>query len=114
MTRFDESALIRQAKKTAIIHDQNVHRRYDRACHRRRIGSFGQHLSPLPRHTLPASDFSTRHGFLLAENKSGAGGGIMAKIIEFYIPKDFYKIAKWVPAEKRGQVIEFSLPKKTA
>jgi hypothetical protein len=50
----------------------------------------------------------------LAENKSGAGGGIMAKIIEFYIPKDFYKIAKWVPAEKRGQVIEFSLPKKTA
>jgi hypothetical protein len=38
----------------------------------------------------------------------------MAKIIEFYIPKDFRKIATWVPLERRGQVIEFSLPKKTA
>lgn len=60
------------------------------------------------------SDFLARHGFLLAENKSGAGGGIMAKIIEFYVPSNYHKIAKWVPAERRGQVIEFSLPKKTA
>ena len=40
--------------------------------------------------------------------------GIMAKIIEFYIPKGFRKIAKSVPPEKRGEVIEFSLPTKTA
>ena len=38
----------------------------------------------------------------------------MAKIIEFYIPKGFRKITKWVPAERRGEVIEFSLPTKTA
>jgi hypothetical protein len=60
------------------------------------------------------SDFFARHGFLSAENKSGAGGGIMAKVIEFYVPSNYHKIAKWVPAERRGQVIEFSLPKKTA
>jgi hypothetical protein len=38
----------------------------------------------------------------------------MAKIIEFYVPSSYHKIAKWIPAERRGQVIEFSLPKKTA
>jgi hypothetical protein len=38
----------------------------------------------------------------------------MAKVIEFYVPSNYHKIAKWVPAERRGQVIEFSLPKKTA
>jgi hypothetical protein len=38
----------------------------------------------------------------------------MAKIIEFYVPSSYHKIEKWVPAERRGQVIEFSLPKKTA
>jgi hypothetical protein len=38
----------------------------------------------------------------------------MAKIIEFYIPRDFRPKAKWVPAESRGQVIEIYAPKKTA
>jgi hypothetical protein len=38
----------------------------------------------------------------------------MAKIIEFYIPKDFHPGAKQVPVSQRGQVIEFCLPKKTA
>jgi hypothetical protein len=38
--------------------------------------------------------------------------GIMAKIIEFYIPKDFRKSARWMPAERRGRVIEFTLPPK--
>jgi hypothetical protein len=39
----------------------------------------------------------------------------MAKIIEFYIPKDFHKSTRQVASEKRGQVIEFaSRPKKTA
>lgn len=36
----------------------------------------------------------------------------MAKIIEFYVPKDFRK--KTIAAEKRGEVIEFRLPKKSA
>jgi hypothetical protein len=39
----------------------------------------------------------------------------MAKLIEFYIPKDFRKRARHTRPEKRGQVIEFaSRPKKTA
>ena len=39
----------------------------------------------------------------------------MAKIIEFYIPKDFRKSGLQIASEKRGQVIEFaSRPKKTA
>jgi len=42
----------------------------------------------------------------------GGGLSIMAKIIEFYIPKEFRKSAKWVPVEQRGQVIEFTLPPK--
>jgi hypothetical protein len=36
----------------------------------------------------------------------------VAKIIEFYIPKDFRRKAK--PAENRGQVIEFYVPRKSA
>ena len=40
--------------------------------------------------------------------------GIMAKIIEFYVPKGFRPNAKWVPASRRGQVIEFNIPKKSA
>lgn len=36
----------------------------------------------------------------------------MAKIIEFYIPKDFRRNAK-TPV-KRGELIEFQLPKKSA
>jgi hypothetical protein len=39
---------------------------------------------------------------------------VMAKVIEFYIPKGFRKSAWWIAAEKRGQVIEFCLPKKSA
>ncbi len=38
----------------------------------------------------------------------------MAKVIEFYIPKGFRKNARWIEVEKRGQVIEFCLPKKSA
>jgi hypothetical protein len=38
----------------------------------------------------------------------------MAKVIEFYVPVNFHKPVKWVPAEMRGRVIEFTLPKKTA
>ena len=55
-------------------------------------------------------DFFSVFGF------PGAVGadGIMAKIIEFYVPKGFRPNAKWVPASRRGQVIEFNIPKKSA
>lgn len=36
----------------------------------------------------------------------------MAKVIEFYIPKDFRRNTK--PGERRGELIEFHLPKKSA
>jgi hypothetical protein len=38
----------------------------------------------------------------------------MAKIIEFYVPQSFQKITKWVAAEKRGQLIELPIRKKSA
>jgi hypothetical protein len=31
----------------------------------------------------------------------------MAKIIEFYIPKNFRKSFKWVPELQRGRILEF-------
>jgi len=33
----------------------------------------------------------------------------MAKVIEFYIPKNFRKPRKWTPAFEHGKVIEFCL-----
>lgn len=38
----------------------------------------------------------------------------MAKVIEFYVPKDFRSPAKRVPREKLGELIEFCRPKKSA
>jgi hypothetical protein len=38
----------------------------------------------------------------------------MAKIIEFYVPKDFRKTAKWIAEEQRGRVIPFFHRKKSA
>ena len=32
----------------------------------------------------------------------------MAKVIEFYIPKNFRKPLKWATQPQRGEVIEFS------
>jgi hypothetical protein len=55
---------------------------------------------------------STDGGWIAQENK---GRPVMAKLIEFYIPKDFRKRARQAASKKRGQVIEFaSPPKKTA
>ena len=34
---------------------------------------------------------------------------LMAKVIEFYIPNRFQNKVAWVPPQKRGKVIEFSL-----
>ena len=39
---------------------------------------------------------------------------VMAKIIEFYVPNRFRPTTKWVPPVRRGQVIEFYIPKKSA
>ena len=39
---------------------------------------------------------------------------VMAKIIEFYVPNRFRPTTKWVPPIRRGQVIEFYIPKKSA
>ena len=39
----------------------------------------------------------------------------MAKVIEFYVPKNFRKPLKWAPQLHLGKVIEFcSLTKKSA
>jgi hypothetical protein len=51
-------------------------------------------------------------GWIAQENK---GRPVMAKLIEFYIPKDFRKRARQAASKERGQVIEFTPPpKKTA
>jgi len=55
-------------------------------------------------------DFFSVSGF----PRAVGADGIMAKIIEFYVPKGFRPNAKWVPASRRGQVIEFNIPKKSA
>lgn len=39
-------------------------------------------------------------------------GGVVAKIIEFYIPSNFRKSEKWIPAQSRGKVIAFGLQTK--
>jgi hypothetical protein len=36
----------------------------------------------------------------------------MAKIIEFFVPDNFRKKAKWIPRGKYGKVIPFSVPQK--
>jgi len=36
----------------------------------------------------------------------------VAKIIDFYIPSSFRRNAKWIPAERRGKIIEFVLERK--
>jgi hypothetical protein len=39
----------------------------------------------------------------------------VAKVIEFYIPKNFRKSVKWVSPDQRGKIIEFASPiKKSA
>jgi len=38
----------------------------------------------------------------------------MAKIIEFYVPKDFRKSGKLMVEERRGRLIPFFHPKKSA
>ena len=38
----------------------------------------------------------------------------MAKVIQFYVPAKFSKRIKWLPLLRRGKVIEFCPPAKSA
>jgi len=40
------------------------------------------------------------------------GDVVVAKVIEFYIPKNFRKPVKWTPPLECGKVIEFCVPVK--
>ncbi len=40
------------------------------------------------------------------------GEVVMAKIIEFYVPERFRKETTWIPADRRGKVINFIAPAK--
>jgi len=44
---------------------------------------------------------------LIRIQRIGIEGVVMAKVIEFYIPTNFRKPMKWVPAMACGKVIEF-------
>ena len=35
---------------------------------------------------------------------------VMAKVIEFYLPAGFLRVAKWIPPEQCGKVIPFPAP----
>lgn len=36
----------------------------------------------------------------------------VAKVIEFYIPKNFRKQSKWISPETRGKIVQFAPPVK--
>jgi len=74
------------------------------------IGRIGENLSEPAR----GATFMTGSGCYTQSRNCRRGGVFVAKLIEFYIPKRFRKSAKWVPAEARGQVIEFQPQRKTA
>jgi hypothetical protein len=60
-------------------------------------------------------DFLVKPVFLYLEGQTGTEGEtIMAKIIEFYIPKNFRKDERRSAQDERGRVIEFAVPKKSA
>jgi hypothetical protein len=56
--------------------------------------------------------FGSRWGLQIRVERVGVRRLIMAKVIEFYIPKDFRKKTQPAASEKVGQLIEFSLPPK--
>jgi hypothetical protein len=51
--------------------------------------------------------FGKRRAFFSCANQSWHFGGCMAKIIEFYIPQRFRKVAVWLPPNERGKLLEF-------
>ena len=40
------------------------------------------------------------------------GRRTVAKVIQFYIPNNFRKKLKWIPAELRGKIVQFAPPVK--
>ena len=46
-------------------------------------------------------------GILITVSRVWAKEVAMAKVIEFYIPKNFRKSFTWVPELQRGKIIEF-------
>ncbi len=64
----------------------------------------------------PPNDFFPAAGFLQYRGVTSWGEGrlAMAKVIEFYIPKNFSNCVRRLAGGERGRVIEFSLPKKSA
>jgi hypothetical protein len=51
--------------------------------------------------------FGIRRAFSLGAQAEEYFGGCMARIIEFYIPQSFRKVAKWLPPSERGKLLEF-------
>jgi hypothetical protein len=49
---------------------------------------------------------------LLTVSRVWAEEVAMAKVIEFYIPKNFRKSFKWAPELQRGKILEFYPPTK--
>jgi len=45
---------------------------------------------------------------LLCVKQVGISEDVMAKVIEFYIPRSFRKSSKWFPAGQQAKLLEFS------
>jgi hypothetical protein len=105
-----QSSLVCHAQEAAVIDDQDVHDAVlpSKVEHRRDSPELERSVG-----TLDAT-FVLDPGCYTQEHRCRRGGGFVAKLIEFYIPAWFHKSAKWVPPEKRGQVIEFQPQKKSA
>jgi hypothetical protein len=70
-------------------------------------------VRPLPALWYSCCDFLLLSGFPITELEwGGTGEMVMAKVIEFYIPKDFRKTVRRGSGEVPGRVIEFCLPPK--
>ena len=50
--------------------------------------------------------------YALADRRTEGQELIVAKVIEFYMPSNFHKRARWIPTE-RGKLMEFCGPEKT-
>jgi len=65
-------------------------------------------LKPVPFQRRAAATFLYCKGVEAGLGHRRKGRLVMAKVIEFYIPKDFRKSARQVASAKRGQLIEFA------
>ena len=53
--------------------------------------------------------FGIWRAFFLLSKAKKYFGGYMAKIIEFYVPQSFHRVAKWFPPAQQGKVLAFPL-----